>query len=257
VALPVYRRFDHPPTWANRFLTRHAGFFPNDAHPVDRSVYIIVLSRDSSPLSAIVYHACHPVTRASGTEVSSDFIAAVRRAVMQRFSVSCCVFLQGCLGDIRPNIAERRVRWLPPNRLNWRFKPTPTAVDEWEVDAQYTEAVAGAVFEHEMRIEPSDIRVWERSMEFEGLGSLTVPQLAIGSVVHFSFAPFEVSHRYQLELSRTNASGPRHFICSCSGDTRGYLPHRSQLTSGGYEVDGSRDWMGLDRRVVLAEGESW
>jgi hypothetical protein len=41
------------------------------------------------------------------------------------------------------------------------------------------------------------------------------------------------------------------FIVSCSNHTLGYLPYPNQLSSGGYEVDGSRRYMGLKNRIFL------
>ena len=40
VDIPVYRRFDLPGTQIDRLLTRYAGFYPNEEHPVDKGVYL-------------------------------------------------------------------------------------------------------------------------------------------------------------------------------------------------------------------------
>lgn len=256
VGIPVYRRFDFPENCLNRLLTRYAGFYPNEEHPVDRSVKVFIFSRNNVPEFAFVYHACHPVTRADAQEVSADYVQALREAVLERFGLTTCLFFLGCAGDIRPNLARKRSNWLPKNRLNWRFKYPPTSQDEAYIDDQYRNAVLGANQVDSFPITPAAIQVATKKVKIEGVGLIDVPQLLVGDRLLFSFLPFEVSHRYHLET--LEAPGfPREFIVSCSGDTQGYLPHPSQIPSGGYEVDGSRACMGLSERVELKVGNSW
>lgn len=256
VGIPVYRRFDFPDNRLNRHLTRFAGFYPNEEQPIDRSVKIFIFSRDTVPEFAIVYHACHPVTRADAQEVSADYVHALRDAVLERFGLTTCLFFLGCAGDIRPNLAKRRSKWLPKNRLNWRFKYPPTSQDEAYIDDQYRNAVLGAKQVDSFSITPVAFQLANKKVNVKGLGLIDVPQLQVEDRLMFSFLPFEVSHRYHLET--LEAPGfPRQFIVSCSGDTLGYLPHPSQIMSGGYEVDGSRECMGLGERVEFNVGNLW
>lgn len=256
VQIPVYRRFDFPATRLNGFLTRHAGFFPNEKHPVDRSVKIFLFSRDKVPLFAFVYHACHPVTRADAREISADYVQALRGAVVERFGVTACLFFLGCAADIRPNLGRKRSRWLPKNRLNWRFKYPPTEQDQAEIDMQYRNAVNGAQPVESFPVKPESFELQEKKIEVHGGGMVQVPQLLVGEKLLFSFLPFEVSHRYHLETQADPAS-PRRFIVSCADNTQGYLPHSSQIAFGGYEVDSSRVSMKLDQRVQMNGGDLW
>ncbi len=243
VALPVYRRFDHPDTWLNRQLTRRAGFFPNDAQPVDRGLYLLVFRRGDQAVAVIAHHACHPMTRADARRASGDYVQAVRAAVVERLGTPHCVFLLGCNGDVRPNFAEKRKVWLPRIRLNWRFKRTPTALDQEAADSLYREAVLRAEPIDKFSFGPDDARLSSVALEFPAVGALQVPRLDLGGRVAFTFMPYEVSHRYRIEAIARDGH-PRGFIVSCAGDTRGYLPHPSQLRAGGYEVLGSRLYMG-------------
>ncbi len=256
VDLPVYRRFDFPSTALNRLLARRAGFYPNDAHPVDRSVYVLVFSAGDKNLFGFVYHANHPVTRASGAIVSADYVQALRDGVMQRFGMRQCLFLLGCAGDIRPNIATRRTRWLPRSRFNWRFRYGLTLADQEAVDQTYRRAVAEAACVETFPVSGLDFRLTSRAVNVRGVGQVEVPRLDIGSRASFVFLPFEVSHRYHLEIDRSSDL-PRRFIVSCAGDTRGYLPHGEQLDAGGYEVDGSRPLMGIPARPSLRSEDLW
>ena len=246
VGLPVYRRFDHPDTPLNRVLAGRAGLFPNPAQPLDRGVRILVFGRGEETHFAIVHHACHPVTRHDLQRVSPDYVGAIRAAVAARFGTLHCLFFLGCAGDVRPDFAGPRVAWLPRSRVNWRFRWPPTKQDEARADEAYREAVASARKLERIPLGVGAISWRERRMEVEGLGPVAVPELQVGDGLAFAFLPFEVSHRYHLDLQ---AAGDPTLLVSCAGDTRGYLPHPSQLRSGGYEVDGSRAAMGLPDRV--------
>lgn len=248
VPVPIYRRFDFPRTVANRVLTRFAGSYPNDDHPVDRGLYLLAFMRGDATVAVIAYHACHPTTRHGRQTASADYIDAIRQGVRQRFGISHCVFLLGCSGDLRPNLTMKRVSWLPRNRLNWRFKSQPSPEDQDAVDTLYRQAVFDATPIDDFSWADSNVTATVRRIEITGLGLVDQPQLRFGSRICFSFMPFEVSHRYHLDVLKPGGY-PRNLIVSCAGHTLGYLPHPDQVQFQGYEVDGSRPYMDLRHRV--------
>ncbi len=252
VKLPIYRRFDYPKSFVNNVLTRHAGLFPNEAHEVDRGIYIFLFLNGSTNLFVITYHACHPVTRHDIKAVSADYVDAIRHGIFERFGTSHCLFFLGCAGDIRPNFAKKRVMWFPKNRFNWRFKYPPSEMDQDEADQQYLNAVYTASPIASFSVNGSDFIYKLRNLNVHGVGNISVPEVHIGKYVIFSFFPFEMSHRFHL-ATRLNKAMPLKFIVSCSNHTLGYLPYPNQLSSGGYEVDGSRRDMGLKNRLLLKE----
>jgi len=252
VSLPVYRRFDVPNTLINNVLSRYAGMFPNEAQKIDKGLYIFLFRRGSSNLFAITYHACHPVTRHDGNTVSADYVDAIRQAITKRFGIFHCLFFLGCAGDIRPNFSKKRVAWLPKSRLNWRFKYPPSEADQDEADQQYRDSILRANQIAAFPINRSSLVYKLQHLNIQGIGIVPIPEVHIGNQVIFSFFPFEVSHRFHL-ATHTNEALPMKFIVSCSNHTLGYLPHPSQISFGGYEVDGSRKYMGLKKRLLLEE----
>ena len=256
VDIPVYRRFDFPASLLNRLLTRYCGLYPNDRQPVDRNVYVFSFTRAGQKQFSIVYHACHPVTRHDGSAVSPDYISAIRQAVQERWGAQPCLFFLGCAGDIRPNLAQKRTSWLPRMRLNWKFRSGPSVADQNAIDAQYKQAVAQAQPVTQFAMGPDDIRISQHSLPVSGLDKVEYSRLDLGGQVSFSFLPFEVSHRYQLEVT---ASAPvqRRFIVSCAGTVHGYLPHVGQHRYGGYEVEGSRTLMGLGGPISMESQDLW
>ncbi len=250
VKLPIYRRFDFPPSFVNNVLSRYAGMFPNEAHEVDRGVYIFLFRNGSTNLFTITYHACHPVTRHDVKAVSADYVDAIRRGVLKRFGTSYCLFFLGCAGDIRPNFTKKRLAWFPKNRFNWRFKYPPSDMDQDEADHQYLDAVHTASPIASFSVNSSDFSYKLRTINVDGIGNISVPEVHIGDHVIFSFFPFEMSHRFHLAAPLAETR-PLKFIVSCSNHTLGYLPYPNQLSFGGYEVDSSRRYMGLKNRLLL------
>jgi len=250
VKIPVYRRFDFPKSFVNDLLTRYGGLFPNDAHEVDRGVYIFLFRNGSSNLFAITYHACHPVTRHNEKAVSADYVKAIRQGILDRFGTSHSLFFLGCAGDIRPNFANKRVKWLPKSRFNWRFRYPPTEADQHEADQQYHNAIYNANAIASFSVNSSDFFFQLRNLNVKGIGNVLVPEVYIGNHLRFSFFPFEMSHRFHLS-EHSREMSPTKFIVSCANHTLGYLPYPDQIPARGYEVDSSRKYMGLTERLML------
>ena len=183
------------------------------------------------------------MTRSDARCASADYVQAVREGVRERFGMSHCLFLLGCNGDVRANFAEKRKPWLPRHRLNWRFKRKPGVDDQQLADRIYRKAVLEAETIDQFALSEDAIAASTCTVATATEGAVDVPRLDIGGRVSFTFMPFEVSHRYRLD-SIARDGHPRSFIVSCAGNTRGYLPHPSQLRAGGYEVHGSRTYMG-------------
>lgn len=253
VAVPVYRRFDFPNNWLNRFLNARAGLYPNEKRPINRNLYIFVFAKGDTPLFCIAYHACHPTSRHEMNAVSPDYIGAIRKAVRARFGVQTCLFFLGCSGDIRPNFACKRFSFLPRGRLNWRFQSPSSAENERMADRAYAEAVGKAELKETLKLEENGARLENMELPFKGRESVPVTSLVLAETLRFDFVPFEVSHLFQLDLQK---AGQKRFIVSCANKVLGYLPHPSQIKAGGYEVDSSRICMGLPQRMEV-ETNPW
>jgi hypothetical protein len=250
VDVPVYRRFDYPETILNRLLASRFGFYPNEARKIDRSIYLLEIGDEIRAHCVVVYHACHPVTRSSGCETSPDYVGSIRQAVRERFGVQSVLFLQGCGADVRPNLAKKRVDWLPKSRLNWKFDYYPDISTVAEIDAKYAEAIYGAKKYKDIVLgdQPFEVSVSRRHLS-DGR-EVRAFRIAIANSVELDFLPFEVSHLYH--LGSTSLVGKK-FIVSCSNDTIGYLAHPSQHRAGGYEVHGSLHYMGLKKKIEIKE----
>lgn len=252
--LSIYRRFDVPDTRCNRWLSAHAGMFPNPHQPIDRNLYLFELGDSGRTDAVLALHACHPVSRADPNRISADYVGALRRAVRARFGEVPCLFLLGCCGDVRPNLACKRVGWLPRTRFNWRFERSAHPESEQRIDAAYSRAVAEALPWRTIKLTSGGLRLESKELELVHQPSLRIPSICFGESLRFEFLPFEVSHRFHLDAQEKD---PMRFIVSCADRTLGYLPHPSQIRARGYEVDGSRAYVGLAERVLLKSGGLW
>jgi hypothetical protein len=248
VSVPIYRRFDYPDTFMNRLLAKYFGMYPNESMPIDNGLYIFEFVKDEVALFTIAYYACHPVSRHNQILNSPDYIGAIRNAVRRRFNIKSCLFLLGCSGDLRPNSAIKRVSWLPKCRFNWRFEPWSSASSEARIDSAYADAVKQAKLQTSFSLNGKSFSLVENEIRLKHQGRVGIKTLVVGNQLRFDFLPFEVSHFFHLDAQKKD---PLHFIVSCADDVIGYLPHSTQLVSGGYEVDGSRDYMVLRDRVEL------
>lgn len=250
VDVPVYRRFDYPDNILNRFLASRFGFFPNEARKIDRSIYLFEFSDEQRAHFVVVYHACHPVAQGVGCELSPDYVGAIRQAVRKRFTVETVVFLQGCAGDIRPNLARKRIRWLPRFRLNWKFNWSPAVQVVAQVNDKYANAVRGAVKCRDVVLDERPFDVSARQVRLANGREVETYSIKLPGGIEFHFLPFEMSHLYHLDVASANSM---KFIVSCANDTGGYLSHPSQHRAGGYEVYGSLHYMGLKEKLELKE----
>ena len=250
VDVPVYRRFDYPDSSLNRFLASRFGFYPNEAMPIDRSIYLFEFGDIRQGHFVVVYHACHPVTQGVGCELSPDYIGAIRQAVRDRFSIETVVFLQGCAGDIRPNLAKKRIPWLPRFRLNWKFNWFPAEQVITQVYEKYANAIRAAVKSRDIVLGECPFDVSTRELRLADGREVETFRIGLPGGIEFHFLPFEVSHLYHFDA--TSASGKK-FIVSCANDTGGYLSHPSQHQAGGYEVHGSLHYMGLKEKLEIKE----
>lgn len=254
VDVPIYRRFDVPDSAVNRWLTKHAGMYPNSAQKIDRNLYLFELGGPDRTDLVIAFHACHPVSRADHSKISADYVGVLRRAVRARFGQVPCLFLLGCCGDIRPNFWKKRISWLPVSRLNKRFEWPTTVASQHKADQVYANAVLKARKWKTLEFSGEELKLEYADLPLVNQPMLRIPRIRLGQHLSFEFVPFEVSHLFHLDAHKKD---PMRFIVSCADRTLGYLAHPSQIAAGGYEVDGSRQCMQLSSRVLLKESRLW
>lgn len=244
--VPVYRRLDSSGSAWQRLVGPHIGMIPNWDEPLDRSVRLFLLCSDGVPTFGILWHCCHPVSRRSKNIYSSDFIGALRSGVRTRFGDIPVLFFLGPSGDVRPGVVNKRIFFAPTLSWNRRFKRLPSEQDERLIDQSYEGLVSSMSRVGVQCI--TNIELFETRVNLTTEEEITAQTLRLTDQISFTFMPFELSHRYHHRAVDNN-----RLLVSCANDVLGYLPHETQLKFGGYEVDQSRQYMNLERRVCLKQ----
>ena len=243
VNIPIYRRFDNKGSILGLFTNRYIGMFPNFKEPIDNALNIFLFCKRNKPKFCLVWHCCHPVSRKNRNIYSADYIAIIRQSIKKRFGEMPVIFANGPSGDIRPCLLRKRFNNLPDWYLNRKFTE-PNYLDELYVNKAYKEAIDSLKLRDKFfNIVP---KVKKSLLKVIGYGEIEVKTIFFCERIGFCLLPFEVSHRYN---NITKKKGV--FIASCSNNVLGYLPHETQLKYGGYEVDKSRESMGLTKRIFV------
>lgn len=252
VPLHIYRRLDMPRNLMNKVLNPRVGLFPNGYVEIDNALYVWLFQKGQDVKFAFVYHAGHPVSRHDSTVISADYIAAIREGIRDIYGQIPIIFFQGCGGDIRPNITKKRRKYLPKLWLNKRFKAPPSIEEQSAIDLTYKSSIQNLTIIDEFPCCEDDFEAEQKHLTVKGCAPISYPSLRIGTHFTFHFLPFELSHLFHLDIQ---AQDKRCFLVSCCQNTIGYLPHPQQIVYGGYEVDKSRVFMGLEARQELVESE--
>ncbi|WP_127581788.1 hypothetical protein [Paenibacillus koleovorans] len=81
---------------------------PNREGPIDREVTVVTFSRtsDGTPKGMFVHFTCHPTTTGDNL-INSDFPGVAMESIEEAVGGGVvATFLQGCCGDIRPNVTN-------------------------------------------------------------------------------------------------------------------------------------------------------
>lgn len=247
-SLPVYRRMDAEGGLKDLIFNRFAGMYPNELEPVDKSIRLYLFKSGAQAQFGIIWHCCHPVSRSDRNLYSPDYIGSLRRGLKQRFGDVPLLFFLGPSGDIRPKLIAKRFSCVPGFWWNRRFKKSPDDMDQVAIDDLYFKCAQDLTKKFSFTIDK--IASEKNEINVVGTENVIVKKIIFTDDVSFSFIPFEVSHRYH----HKNADN-HHLLVSCAENVIGYLPHKSQLKFGGYEVDGSRALMGMKNRVFIKHSD--
>ena len=250
ISVSVYRRFDYPKSRLNDFLSAKFGMYPNEAQNVDQALRIWVFSENGTVKFVIALFSCHPVSRACKDKISADYVGIIREKIREKFCCRAVLFFQGCSGDVRPNISEKRIKWLPKSRLNWRFRHKLSNYDVEQFEEEFEEGIQKLTLQSSNHLASNFFSITGHTGRLTNNESFSYKKLSVQGIVAFHFLPFEVSHRYHLDALK---HAENNFIVSCSGPSAGYLCHPTQLNARGYEVDGSSASQGVKSVLALKD----
>lgn len=200
---------------------------PDPAVGIDRQVRMARFAdrETGRVVAALVTFACHPTTSGE-TRVSADYPGATSRRLSAALGGAVVMFLQGCAGDIRPNLCEGDVFRLGDERDATRLghaladrcweglqSATPTRPD---LAIEAREAILPLACGQSVLLQMTSLRIAE---DLRLLGLNAEPVGAYGAYVRARAAD-------TWPLGYTNGM-------------LGYLPSDEQPGQGGYEPYGS------------------
>lgn len=244
-----------------------AQMLPNPAGPRDDAVLVITATRAGGALKAVLFqYACHP-TFLGSYAISADFPGAAMRRVEAELEAPC-LFLQGCCGDVRPNVT----------RPDGRFRPA-TVEETHASGAELGDEVIRAVRAGGSPVTPllagrtvelgllyagvptaADLvaaldhdqparRLWARHLlsRPERLGPAApfrIQRLDLGGQLVLVGLEGEICVGYGFavkELARGRFAVPVGYANGCMA----YIPTADMFPEGGYEVAGSYPYFGM------------
>ncbi len=238
------------------YLKRKTIMLPNSNKKIDDKIRLIIIRDEQRKVDVVLYNfSCHPVFD-DGEQVSSDFIGVVNKYLAEKEGIHG-MFLQGFLGDIRPNFTTRN--FLEVNFINKTkilmnglvFKPfVKSEFDAFcsqigevvtescrEIMESNTVANSGSVTQKEYPLVSDSGKVMKK---------LIVKMHLIDHALLISM-PAEVTSSYYVELAKLF---PRLLIIplAVADGILGYLPFYKEALEGGYEVNSAANY-GWDSKI--------
>lgn len=89
------------------FLKKETIMLPNKENMIDDKIRLIIVEEPDNTMNTMIFNfSCHPVFN-TNNELSSDFVGVIRNNINNTFRIKC-TYLQGFLGDIRPNFTVNK-----------------------------------------------------------------------------------------------------------------------------------------------------
>jgi hypothetical protein len=275
----VNRRRAWPfPTWDRTQGLQWASvtFSPYPAGPRDERATVILIraADDGAPLAAFSHYACHPTSVFPNEVISADYPGAIRGLLRARFGKIPCLFAPGFCGDITPRLVPSAQRQTLGERFA-KFRrmviagymvPTVTSADSvaWRESlvARLEAIVAGG---SPQTLRPERLRSGSSTIPlgafFTGTApnkKLTVQILRLGDELEIFALSAEPTVQWQaiLDDAIPRTAQMVRLYTGYLGNIFGYLPTATQVTEGGYEVNGFQSLFGMsgrfDRSRILA-----
>jgi neutral ceramidase len=221
----------------------------NPDGPNDRRVKVLRFDdgRSLTPLAVVMHAVCHPCFFTWGDKGTSPYpngypkMSADFPGEAQSFVEMCygqktsAMFLQGCAGDIRPNLAGFPYRCADEADIQWAGRDLGSAV---------VRSLARGVTREELKLRPSYYRIRTASSVVKlpgktGLVSAELSALKIGPYLLLTM-PGEPMVEYGFKLEKAIADRAVPIIVGYANGNLGYIATADAYKVGGYEPNTSK-----------------
>jgi neutral ceramidase len=203
--------------------------------------------RSLTPLAVVMHAVCHPCFFTWGDKgtapypngypkMSADFPGEAQSFVEMCYGQkTSAMFLQGCAGDIRPNLAGFPYRCADEADIQWAGRDLGSAV---------VRSLARSVTREELKLRPSFYRIRTASSVVQlpgktGLVSAELSALKIGPYLLLTM-PGEPMVEYGFQLEKAIADRAVPIIVGYANGNLGYIATADAYEVGGYEPNASK-----------------
>jgi hypothetical protein len=261
------RRFWPFPTFGRTYGFRFSSvsMAPNPQGPVDELATVLLLRKVNGEriLGVIWHYTCHPTAVTPDNVISPDYPGTVRQALREQFGNIPCVFAQGFCGDIRPNIRSSRRQVGLRERVRRVARTVISGPSFRAVDAEdwkrWSASLAGHVLnisrnEPHNVISPTNLGTGVSHIPVSDFFSGSAPDKPLAvHVIRFGddlelvalSAEMTVDWKGVIERAIPTKGNQIRLYVGYLGALFGYMPTASQITEGGYEVEGFQTLFGL------------
>jgi hypothetical protein len=264
------RRYWPFPTWDRTQGLQWASvtFSPYPAGPRDERATVVLIraADDRTALAAFSHYACHPTSMVPPDAISADYPGAIRGLLRARFGDIPCLFAPGFCGDLTPRLvpsAQRptlRERFAKFRRMviAGYMVPTVSTADSvaWReslvarLDAIIADGPSQTPRPTQLRSGSSAIPLGAFFWGAAPDKKLTVHILRLGDELELFALSAEPTVEWQriLDDAIPRSSQAMRLYTGYLGNVFGYLPTATQVTEGGYEVNGFQSLFGMSGR---------
>jgi neutral ceramidase len=238
------------------YLKKKMIMLPNSKNKIDDKIRLFIIYDHLKKIDIVLYNlSCHPVFD-DGYQVSSDFIGVINNYLFKEKNIKG-MFLQGFLGDIRPNFTTRnllKVSLVNKTKIIMNgdvFKPFAKS-DINVFCSKISKGIIGSCYEKsDLVTDNLSSNTFQKEYSLASdtgmiVKKLIVKILVVNNLVVISI-PAEVTSRYYVELS---ILFPKCIIMPLSNadGVLGYLPFYKEVLEGGYEIESSLNY-GWDSKI--------
>jgi len=225
------------------FLKESILMLPNEHNKIDDNIRLICVLDKNDDLDLLLYNfSCHPVFNRSDC-ISSDFIGAISENIEKELNVKT-MFLQGFLGDIRPNFTTEsisevgvvdKLKIIANKKI---FKKYNQEDFDKFCTVVSSEILENLKYENKDNIKILNIKqfkykIYSQSEKYKI--EFYVKVIFINQNLFISI-PAEVNSKYYVMLSK-KFNDFNIIPIGLADDIIGYLPFYDEVKEGGYEIN--------------------
>jgi hypothetical protein len=228
------------------FLVKKTIMLPNTTNEIDEDIRLIVLFDEQHNIKYLIYNfSCHPVFNVAN-QLSSDFIGTISSQLNKVKSIDS-MFLQGFLGDIRPNFVVTSFKNLSfINKLKLLFNKTifkKYSKEDFNLFCSViSESILKELFSNKLTSINNEAKFVSLEFTFKLFSQtndsnkdLSTKIVLINKNIFISISA-EVNSRYYLELVK-EFKDLNIIPLGVADNIIGYLPFFEEVKEGGYEIN--------------------